>query len=517
MSQRFSISERAAGVLLHPTSLPGPFGCGDLGPAADAFVEWMAEAGLRWWQMLPTNPVGPGDSPYSAPSAFAGNDLLISLEQLAAEGLLDRRDLAVPGGAARRMAATKAAYAEAGKFRREKLARAFANFEAHGIAEERRAFARYCSTQAHWLDEWALYRAIKTAQGEKPWWEWPRALVRREPAALDAARDELRDAIRYEQFVQYLFDAQWAELRAFAADAGVALMGDLPIFVSHDSADVWANQKLFTLNPDGSKKLQSGVPPDGFSADGQLWGHPLYVWREHARTKYAWWVARFARLGQWFDAVRIDHFLGFARLFTISGSAKTARKGTWQPTPGMELLTAVRAQVKDLQIVAEDLGIVTEKATRLREHFGIPGMRMMHNAFWEGNRYDQPHRYPPHCVAYPGTHDNNTTLGWLDQISRDESRGQRDKMTVLQRAMNYLGSDGAEFHWDMIRALLMSPADMAVVPMQDFLGLDERARMNYPSVAFGNWDWRMALDAASDALARRIRMLTYSYERAAAP
>lgn len=516
----FSFSRRAAGLLLHPTSLPGPHGCGDLGPAAYEFVDFMAAAGLTWWQMLPIGPPAPSGSPYSAYSAFAGSPLLVDLTALAEEGLLTRRDIAAPRELAQ---ASRVPYPQTAKFRSGLLRKAYAAFVAAG-GENSRELAAFVKRQEHWLAHHALYAALRAANGNTPWPTWPKPQRLGEAGALRAAQEQLAAAIGFEIFVQYQFDRQWNRLREYGEQRGVGLIGDIPIFIGYDSSDVWAQRSLFTLEGDGRLKLQSGVPPDGFSATGQLWRHPLYRWPAHERDGFAWWISRFRHTFAQFHAVRIDHFLGFARCWAVPGKDQIALHGRWVATPGEALLSAVTKALGRVEIIAEDLGDVSDEAIRLRDLFEYPGMRVLHWAFGTGPgaRYNQPHSYPRTCVAYTGTHDNNTTMGWWDELQRARkprrSSGKAalrewDALSPRERALRYLKSDGREVHWDAIRAVIASPANTAIVPVQDLLGLDGKHRMNLPATSRGNWQWRYERGALTAAIAKRLRALNEAYDR----
>jgi 4-alpha-glucanotransferase len=511
MKARFFLADRAAGLLLHPTSLPGPHGCGDLGPEAYRFVDFLAAARQRWWQMLPIGPVGPGNSPYSSQSAFAGSSLLISLERLVDDGLLDRSAV-VPLRGARD---DRVAYAAVTRFKLARLRAAFIRFAERGGLTSA-AYRHYCTLQAAWLDDHALYTALRRSQSNRGWADWPPGLRRRSGGEVRRAAERLHAACDFERFVQYQFDRQWTALRRHAHRAGVALLGDIPIFVAHDSSDVWAHPELFDLDASGRPRTVSGVPPDSFSRTGQLWSHPHYRWNRHKASGFAWWVARFRRAFELFDAVRIDHFLGFHRVWAVPGRAKTAQRGKWVKTPGAELFQTLRRRLGRLEIIAEDLGLVTPEAAALRERFGFPGMRLLHFAFGNdaGDRYNQPHTYPYNCVVYPGTHDNDTTVGWFEKLHRaDRQRRHGGGLTPYRRVLRYLGTAGREIQWDIIRLAFSSPANTAIIPVQDVLGLDSKARMNVPATMRGNWQWRMLRGRLTPALARRLRDLAEAYGR----
>jgi 4-alpha-glucanotransferase len=503
------LRQRTAGILLHPTSLPGPHGSGDFGSAAYRFADFLIAAKHRWWQTLPIGPIGPGNSPYSSVSAFAGGRHLINLELLVEDGLLEPTDIRPPPTPRQ----DEVHYPSALRYRNQRLRRAFERLQRR--RRKRADYEQFCVENRRWLDDYTLFCALKRARKNAVWTQWDRAVAFRRAAALRDARRELREEIEYEQFLQYVFDRQWFALKRYSNRLGIGLIGDLPIFVSHDSCDVWANQSLYQLDKRGLPTVVSGVPPDYFSDTGQLWGHPLYRWERHAKTGYAWWVERFGNLLSRFDAIRIDHFLGFNRLWNIRAGAKSAIRGTWTGTPGDEIFRAVKKALGSLAIIAEDLGLLVPEAAALRDRWGFPGMRVLQFAF-DGTRkalYDQPHRYVRNCVAYTGTHDNNTTLGWFHSLPKRGRKG-RDGLTVRERALRYVGSDGRKIHEDLIRLLYASVANTAIIPMQDALGLDAKARMNFPSTLRGNWEWRMRPAALSDPLARHLRDLAETYERA---
>ena len=510
MKPRFSLSDRAAGLLLHSTSLPSRHGIGDLGPEAYRFADFLAASGMRWWQMLPVGPAGLGNSPYAGLSAFAGDPLLVSLDRLVEDGLLATRDV-VP---VRGTPPDRVAYAAVTRYKLVRLKLAFDEFT-HGGGLQQRQFAGFCAAQAAWLDEYALYAALRRAP-PPGWLTWERGLRLRDKAALRQALEDLRNEIDFERFVQYEFDRQWTALRRYANRVGVGLIGDLPIFVAHDSSDVWAQRDLFDLDSTGHARTMSGTPPDMFSRTGQLWRHPQYRWQRHRATGFAWWLARFARTFAQFEAVRIDHFLGFYRVWAVPGRDKTARRGRWVRTPGAEFFATLRRKLGRLEIIAEDLGSATPEATALRDRFGFPGMRLLHFAFGEeaGDRYNQPWNHPHNCVVYPGTHDNETTVGWLESLKCAARKcGRARKMTQIDRVLRYLGSSGREINWDMIRLVFSSPANTAIIPVQDVLGLKNEARMNTPATATGNWAWRLRPRQLTPYHARRLRDLADAYGR----
>jgi 4-alpha-glucanotransferase len=489
-------------VLLHPTSLPGPNGNGDLGPSAHRFVDFLASARQSLWQMLPVVPPGSAYSPYHATSAFAGSPLLLSLEQLARRGLLDPARLRPTGQPGR------VRFEVAWRFREPRLREAFVAFEAR--RDRQRGFADYSERNQGWLSDYALFSALREAHGGRVWTAWEAPLRDRRAAALAAARRALDSQVRYHQFLQFEFERQWSELRAHCRERGVALMGDVPIFVAHDSADVWAHPELFQLDRQGRPRVVAGCPPDYFSRDGQLWGNPLYNWHALRARDYDWWVARLAATLARFDTARLDHFIGFVNYWEVPARARTARGGRWVEGPGAHFFERVREKLGRLPLLAEDLGVVTPRVEALRDRFGLPGMKVLHFAFEEGpgGEAGRPHHFKPNCVVYTGTHDNDTTVGWFRKLGGSpRTRRQRERL------LRYLGSDGAEIHWDLIRLAWMSVARTAIVPVQDLLGLGSQARMNTPGSRGGNWGFRLRKRELTPEVAARLAELTATFGR----
>jgi 4-alpha-glucanotransferase len=484
MDTPFRLDERRAGCVLHLTALPGPHGHGDLGEGAHRFAAWLAQAGLRLWQVLPLQPAGPGDSPYQSPSAFAGHPGLVALQPLVDAGWLPATALQ----AAPAFAAGQADFARAGPWRQARLAQAAAGFEARATPAQRQALADWCAAQAHWLPDWTLYAALKQAHGGQPWWAWPAPLAAREAAALAAARQTHAQAIAAQAFVQWCFDEQLAALRATCAAAGVALMADLPIFVAHDSADVWARRELFLLGPDGQPQVVAGVPPDGYNPEGQRWGNPLYDWPRMAGEGYAWWLARIRRTLAQADLFRIDHFRGFAGHWEIPAHCPTAVGGRWVTGPGAALFDAVEAALGRLPIVAEDLGLITPDVVALRERYGLPGMRIVYEGLMQGgwgvDHAFLPHHHVARGLVYSSTHDSDTVAGWWAGASPAER--------AFASAYLGLAADAApaEAARAVVRASFTSVATLALAPLQDLLGLGSDHRMNRPGTAEGNWAWR---------------------------
>jgi 4-alpha-glucanotransferase len=503
----FSLDERASGILLHPTSLPGPYGNGDLGTEAHRFAAQLAETGQRVWQMLPVGPAGLGNSPYSARSAFAGNPLLVDLEDLAERGWLPR-DLGPP-----RFPVERVDYDRARAFRWSRLEHACESFR-----KRRRpaGFDDFRERERSWLADYALYSALKDATGGAEWIEWPRELRLRRRGALARARRELAERIELHEFVQWMFDEQWRSLKRECERLGVLLMGDVPIFVAYDSADVWAHRDLFTLDEEGRPEVVAGIPPDFFSKTGQRWGNPHYRWDRISRTGYRFWLDRFASGLSRFDALRLDHFIGYYRVWHVPADEPTALNGRWSPGPREALFEALRREHGDLPLVAEDLGLVIPEVRALRDRFGLPGMKLLQFAFGTDLQAQDflPHNFPRRAVAYTGTHDNDTIVGWFrDPGGKGKPRSRSQARKEREGVLAYLGTDGRDIHWAAIRCLWASVANLAIVPMQDVLGLDSRARMNSPGTGTGNWEWRMRSGAFSRRVRARLAALTRIYGR----
>ncbi len=468
---------RSSGVLLHITSLPGLHGLGDLGADAHRFVDWLHDAGQTLWQVLPLNPVGPGESPYMGLSAFAGSPLMVALGPLVERGWLPAPELP-PGG----FEARRADFAQATPWRLAQLRAAAAGFEALATPAERLALAAWGQMQAHWLDDYALFMALRTAHHGRPWWTWDAPLRQRSAAALRDAREAHRAEIAFWRFVQWCFDTQWATLRAHARTRGIALVGDLPIYIAHDSADCWSRQDLYALDAAGQCTVVAGVPPDDLGPEGQRWGNPLYRWERMAEDGYAWWTARVQRACEHADVFRIDHFLGFSAYWEIPADSPGAKTGRWVPGPGRALFDAIAARLGPLPIIAEDLGLVTPAVRALRDGCGFPGMKILQFAFGgDGTHEFLPHNYTPDVVVYTGTHDNDTARGWWDHAPAHER----------ERCATYLHCGEDDVHLAMVRAASNSVACMAVFPLQDLLGLPSPHRMNLPgTLGPPNWTWR---------------------------
>ena len=472
-------AERSSGILLHPTSLPGPYGAGDFGAAAYHFVDWLAIAGQSVWQVLPLGTIGEGNAPYTGSSAFAGNPLLIDLLDLSQSGWLAAGDLH-PDPA---FQADRVDYPLQFAYRIPRLRLAARNFLDHALQDERNDFEAFCAEEQVWLQDYALFMALDAEYPGKTWNEWPQPLARRDQEAVGEATRAHADEIGFWKFSQWAFSRQWSRVKRYANERGIRVVGDVPIFVAYHSADVWAHQALFQLDAEGRRTVVAGVPPDSFSSSGQRWGNPLYRWSAHRADGYGWWMERMKRALTLADVVRIDHFRGFAAYWEIPATEPAAVNGRWVTGPGSELFEALRSSFPELPFIAEDLGYITRDVEELRDGFSLPGMRILQFAFAEnaGHAY-LPHNYAVNTVAYTGTHDNNTSVGWWQGVSPRERAF----------AQHYLGTDGNSIQWSLMRALSCSVAQLVVYPMQDVLGLDGSCRMNVPGVPTGSWEWRFA-------------------------
>jgi 4-alpha-glucanotransferase len=488
--------------------LPGPYGIGELGSGAIAWLDWLAGAGCSLWQVLPLGPTSYGDSPYQSFSSFAGNPNLISLERLAQQGYLDAADLA---GSPTSSDAVD--YGLIYDWKRPVLDRAYARFQRRGSTVAKAAFETFILEEAGWLDDFALFMALKDAHDGEAWNEWPERLRDRVPEVLQRARQVHKAAIRRQQFRQYIFFQQWQAVRSHAAELGILIIGDIPIFTAYDSAEVWANRDLFDIDPDGNPNVVAGVPPDYFSADGQLWGNPLYRWEAHASDGYAWWVKRLRAALKQFDILRLDHFRGFHEYWEVPADALTASNGRWVKGPGRAFFEAIRdaivpgRPIAELPIIAEDLGELSPGVEALLTSLGFPGMKVLVFAFTEdAQNLFLPHHYSSNSVVYTGTHDNDTAVGWYERVDTRE----RDF------ARRYLARDGEDIAWDLIRLAWSSTSYAALAPVQDLLSLGNEARMNFPGREAGNWTWRLRLDQLTEPLQTRLHKLNTLYDRLSA-
>ncbi|MBQ3252326.1 MAG: 4-alpha-glucanotransferase [Oscillospiraceae bacterium] len=487
---------RGSGILMHITSLPSPYGVGTMGKEAYAFIDFLEAAGQTHWQILPLTPTGYGDSPYQSCSTYAGNHYLIDLDLLIEEGLLVPEDIA---GIDWCETPEKADFGKLYNHRLTVLGKAYARFTG---GED---FDGFCSENSMWLSDFALFMALKEQFGGKPWFQWEEPLKRRDGDAIWNARQLLKDRIRFYSFVQYLFFRQWEALRAYAGQKGVRIIGDVPIYVPLDSCDVWANPELFQLDAQLAPTAVAGCPPDAFSEDGQLWGNPLYRWDVMAKDGYDWWIRRLAAAGRLYDVVRMDHFRGFEAYWAVPFGDNTAKNGKWIKGPDMDFICTVRHKLPALELIAEDLGFLTQEVLDLRDESGLPGMKVLEFAFdsREPSEY-LPHTYIANTVCYTGTHDNMTMRQWFETA-------QPDAVAYATEYMSLTREEGLV--WGVIRTAFASVSDLCVVQMQDYLNLGAEARMNFPGVASGNWTWRMAAGSATESLAKRIRGLATLYGR----
>lgn len=487
---------RSSGLLLHPTSLPGRFGIGDLGREAYRFIDFLHDSRQQLWQILPLGPTGHGNSPYMCYSSMAGNPLLISPEILRDQGLLSESDFAnLPS-----FPPDRVDYEKVAEVMTPLLLKAAENFRNHASVEQRQAFDTFCASRAFWLNDYAFFMALKGAHDGKSWHQWEKPIACREPEAIDHWRPQLSSEIFDHKYLQFEFFRQWSNVKRYANDRQISIIGDIPIYVAHDSADVWAQPHNFHLDPDGEPTLMAGVPPDYFSETGQLWGNPIYNWRVMEESGFEWWIQRFKSTLEYVDLVRIDHFRGLSAYWAVNQGEETAMNGEWLEAPGEAFFEKLREELGTLPILAEDLGVITPDVEALRDRFGFPGMKILQFGFGgDASNPFLPFCYPQNCVVYTGTHDNDTTVGWYQQLEDYE----RDH---LLRYLGYTSSEG--IHWDLIRLAFGSVGNQAIVPVQDILGLGTEARMNYPGKPSGNWSWRYQQNDLTKELGDRLASLT---------
>lgn len=492
--------ERASGILLHPTSLPGRYGIGTLGRECVKFIDFLVHAKQKYWQILPLGPTGYADSPYQCFSSFAGNPLMIDLDLLVQEKYLKETDLAP-------MQAFDDGPVDYGKLILLKyplLKKASVNFTSFEPEEAKQPFYDFVEKNREWLNDYALFMALKSYFGQKPWYLWDKAVKERNSAELEKYRISLQDEIVFHQFIQFLFFSQWCRIKEYANRQNIRIIGDIPLYVAMDSADAWTNPELFEFDKDRNPIAVGGVPPDYFSETGQLWGNPLFRWDVHRKSGFSWWIKRIRENLVLYDMIRIDHFRGFAAYWSVPYGETTAINGKWIPGPGKDLFKAVSKALGDIPIIAEDLGVITEDVEDLRDSFNLPGMKILQFAFDSSEENDYlPHNFPKNCVVYTGTHDNDTLLGWFRKAKKE------DREYVLQ----YLHSDGTDICMDFIRAAFASVACTAIIPMQDLLGLGSEARMNLPGSTLNNWCWRLKPGQMTDRLAVVLARLTKLYAR----
>ncbi|SES62048.1 4-alpha-glucanotransferase [Anaerobranca gottschalkii DSM 13577] len=492
--------KRSSGILLHPTSLPSPYGIGDLGKEAYDFVDFLVASKQKLWQILPLGPTGFGDSPYQCFSAFAGNPLLISLDKLVQEGFLKKEDIKPP----KKFDDNHVEFGEVINFKFSVFNKAYNNFKKHATKIQKEKYENYCHNQKKWLDDYALFMALKEHYKGAVWNTWDKPIAKREASALEYWKEKLKEEIGFQKFIQYIFYEQWMDLKSYANKNFIEVIGDIPIFVAFDSADVWSQPELFCLDEKGYPTEVAGVPPDYFSATGQLWGNPLYNWDKMKEDDYKWWIDRFKVTLQLVDIVRLDHFRGFEAYWAVPYGEKTAVNGVWRKGPGADLFSSIEKALGKLPIIAEDLGFITKEVHEIREQFNFPGMKILQFAFDSKEESDViPYKYEKNSVVYTGTHDNDTILGWFEKASPQDR----------EYALKYSKSDGKDISWDIIQLALSTVCNIAIFPLQDILSLGAEGRMNVPGTASGNWTWRFKKGDLTESIALRLAELTKLYGR----
>src|SRR4030042_350400 len=503
------MKRRASGIFLHISSLPSPFGIGDLGRGAYQFADFLSAAKQSFWQILPVSPTSEagGNSPYSSPSAFAGNHLLVSPESLVQECFLGQSGVQDPP----LFPKARVDYGALTQYKKNLFLVAYENFS--GQRKRSFAFENFCGENSFWLEDYALFTALKKYFGGKVWSQWPRALRDRKTNKIRPLQEKLSEWIEMEKFLQFLFAQQWFSLKKYCNHKGIQIIGDMPIYVNYDSADVWANPEIFQLDAQKKPLGVAGIPPDYFSSTGQLWGNPIYRWDELQKTGYPWWVRRVGHNLKLFDIVRLDPFKGFVDYWEVPAGERIAVNGKWVKGPRESFFYALQKHFPSLPFIAEDLGVITPEVISLRDKFGFPGMKVLQFAFGAGANDYRPHNYIRNCVVYTGTHDNNTTVGWFSSGNSDSTRDQKEIKEELKTALKYIGSDGREINWDMIRLAFASVAALAIIPLQDIIGLGVEGRMNVPGTPCGNWEWRLADNMITDRIKERLKELTLIYDR----
>jgi 4-alpha-glucanotransferase len=493
--------DKKAGVGMHFTSLSSPYGVGDIGDSALAFIDKLVSMRISFWQFLPTGPTAYGDSPYQPLSAFAGNEMLIGIEPLIRMGLLTGDEANVLTG----LPASRVDYGQLIPRKNDLLSRASERFSNVASAELKSAYAAFLALhERQWLGDYALYRILKTQHGERPWPEWEKPYMQRQPDAMQQVQKSKRAEIEKVKILQFLFDLQWQKLRQYAHGKGISLFGDMPIYIALDSSDAWAHPEILLIDNEGRPSHVAGVPPDYFSADGQLWGNPLYNWHYHETNGYCWWIERLQHAASQVDLVRIDHFRGFESFWAVQFGAKTAREGEWLPGPGNGLFNAMKTALGKLPIVAEDLGVITPEVDNLRRGHNIPGMKVLQ--FEVGNPDFNAANIERNCVCYTGTHDNDTTVGWFNG-GNDDTRTEQEIIESRKNTLKVTGGSEEAIHLDLIRLAFNSQARLAIVPMQDFLGLDSSARLNTPGTTSNNWSWRVTEGQLSQEFCQSVAKL----------
>lgn len=485
---------RSSGTLVHPTSFPSDYGIGDLGSAARGFIDFLSSTYQTIWQVLPLGPTGYGSSPYASYSAFAGNQYLISPDILVDKGLISRAE----ADKIKKPESVSVNYDEAYKDKGRILRIASGNFYNHLTPDQEKSLEEFKKRNNNWLDDYCLFIVCSRMYNRKPWNKWNPDIAQRKKKKLNELKKQYKEEIKHQEWLQFEFFNQWFDLKRYANDKNIRVIGDIPIFVDHNSADVWANPGYFAVDKQGNRQLVAGVPPDYFSETGQLWGNPLYKWDALEKDGYSWWIERFDQMFNLFDAIRVDHFRGFEAFWQVPAEEKTAQKGDWVKGPGKKLFETIRKELGELPIIAEDLGFVTPEVIELRDYFQFPGMKILQFAFDSdpGNDF-LPHNYNTNCVVYTGTHDNDTTIGWYKTAPEAEKH----------RAREYTKSDGSEINWELIRLGMLSVADQAIFPLQDFMNLDSEFRMNTPGTVGDNWEWRYTKQMLDGVDSDRIRSL----------
>lgn len=485
---------RSSGTLVHPTSFPSNYGMGDLGHEAYRFIDFLSHSGQTIWQVLPLGPTGYGNSPYASYSAFAGNPYLISLDLLQENGYLSPDDL----DKARLPVTTEADYEKSFEHKDNLLQKAFEAFKESRSADEEKKLKKFIKANSYWLEDYTLFVTCSIYHNREPWNYWDKELAQRKPSALKKFSKEHKKEIEYQTWLQFEFFKQWHNLKDYANSKNIRVVGDIPIFVDHNSADVWSNPKYFAVDKQGNRELIAGVPPDYFSETGQLWGNPLYKWDELKKDDFSWWIERFRQMFELFDAIRVDHFRGFDEYWEVPASEDTAINGEWVKAPGIDLFKTIKKKLGNLPIIAEDLGVMTPAVEELRDQFGFPGMKILQFAFdSDSTNSFLPHNYTQNCVTYTGTHDNDTTIGWYNSAPEVEKH----------RVREYTRSDGSEVQWELIRLGMLSVADQAIFPLQDFMNLDASHRMNTPGTVGDNWKWRYTPEMLENVDIKRIKKL----------
>ncbi len=492
--------QRASGVLLHPTSLPGKYGIGELGEEAYNFVDFLSKSKQKLWQILPLNYPGYGNSPYNPISAFAGNPLLINLEKLISEHYLSAKDLSnFP-----QFNDQKVEFEKVIEFKSNLLKKAFANFKTSKSQKHTIKFEEFCSENSYWLDDLALFTALRDYYNKVSWNRWDKGIILRKRDAIDRWRNRLAEEISFHKFVQYKFYQQWSELKYYAESKEIKIIGDIPIYVSFDSADVWIHRDLFFLDEVGNPTVVAGAPPDYFTETGQLWGNPTYNWEKMEENDYDWWQKRIKHLFTMVDYARIDHFIGFVRYWAVPYGEKTAINGKWRKGPGEEFFSIMKKKIGELPIIVEDLGVVTPDVIELKNKFGFPGLRLLQFSFRENDT--PPHKFEENCVAYTGIHDQDTILGWFKHIKKYEKK-------IYKNVIDYLNYDGRNICWEMIKLAYSTPSKWAIIPLQDLLCVDSDARMNTPGTAEGNWGWRYKKEMLTSEIAGKLAEITARFNR----